>query len=165
MKRLSRLIAAATVPFVLALCGTVGSAVAVPTTSDGYIIEPFGKPLVGYDGKRVTMAAFTRGTQTVINVRYRAGSNPIQTYSILDPDLTYGADGIEAPLVGKPDLAGVIAPGESRLAIYVFDVSTPRLGKATLTVNIGLASASWNGNLAAVAQPLPVPQQRSPFGS
>src|SRR5699024_2066371 len=119
-------------------------------TEDGPIIEPFGEPLIGHDGKEVTIdSAAADGSQTTIDIRYKAGDEAIETYNILTPTLNYGEDGTQAGVLQLPDVNGVIVAGQSKVVSYPFDVAASELSEATLTVSIGLGEASWNGDLQA----------------
>lgn len=120
------------------------------TAATGPIIEPFGTPLVGADRKTVTIeSARAEGEQTTIALRYRAGDEAIETYNILTPTLNYGPDGTTAEVVKLPDVSGVIVPGQSKVITYPFDVAASELSEATLTIMVGLGSASWTGDLEA----------------
>lgn len=48
-----------------------------------------------------------------------------------------------------PDVSGVIVPGQSKVITYPFDVAASELSEATLTIMVGLGSASWTGDLKA----------------
>lgn len=119
-------------------------------TAGGPIIEPFGKPLIGSDGKEITIdSASHDGAQTTLAIRYAAGDEAIEAYNILTPTLNYGPDGTTAELAQLPDVSGVIVPRQSKVVSYTFDVAASELSEATLTISIGLGSASWNGDLEA----------------
>ena len=118
------------------------------TANAGPIIKPFGETLVGQDGKEVTIdSAESQGSQTIIALRYKAGTEAIEDYNILTPTLSYGPDGTEAEVDTLPEINGVIVPGQSKVVSYTFNVDAAQLNPATLTVGIGLGSATWTGNL------------------
>lgn len=120
------------------------------TAASGPIIKPFGEPLTGTDGKEVTIeSASSDGKHTTIALRYQAGDEAIETYNILTPTLNYGPDGTTADVVKLPDVSGVIVPGRSKVITYPFDVAVSELSEATLTIMVGLGSASWTGDLTA----------------
>lgn len=120
------------------------------TAAPGPIIKPFGEPLTGTGGKEVTIeSASSDGESTTIALRYKAGDEAIETYNILTPTLNYGEDGQTADVVKLPDVSGVIVPGQSKVITYPFDVAASELSEATLTIMVGLGSASWNGDLQA----------------
>jgi len=129
---------------------TTNSETTIADNAGGPIIEPFGEPLIGGDGKEITIDSASRDSaQTTLAIRYAAGDEAIETYNILTPTLNYGPDGTTAELAQLPNVSGVIVPGQSKVVSYTFDVAASELSEATLTVSIGLGSASWNGDLEA----------------
>lgn len=129
---------------------TTTAAEETTAAASGPIIKPFGEPLTGTGGKEVTIeSASSDGEHTTIALRYKAGDEAIETYNILTPTLNYGPDGKTAEVVKLPDVSGVIVPGQSKVITYPFDVAAKELSDATLTIKVGLGSASWTGNLEA----------------
>ena len=116
-------------------------------------IKPVGQIIRGESGTTIELKAVTPHDQsTVLTVKFTAGKKNIEGYNILNPVLTYGDEGLEAKVDYNltDTVDGIIAAGTPRTVEFAYDVPKTKLNPATLTMQIGLASAGWRGDLTKV---------------
>ncbi|MCF8605173.1 hypothetical protein L5I01_17605 [Gordonia sp. HY442] len=137
---------------------SVSQSVQMP--GDEGTIKPVGEIIRGESGTTIELKAVTQqGDSTVLTVKFTAGKKNLEGYNILNPVLTYGDEGLEAKVNYNltDTVDGIIAAGTPRTVEFAYDVPKAKLNTATLTMQIGLASAGWRGDLTKVKAAKPTP--------